>query len=358
MMSKKLFSLLFVLAAAVILILSGCGNESSTSDETTPPSSTEGSSSYETDEGEEKEQSGEEETASIDYPTRAIEIIVSAGPGGGSDNFARAVAQELTDIYGVPVNVVNMPGANGAVARQEILNRPADGYTLLVTVSTFQTEMAQGKIENADKFEGLVMFHEDTYGLHVKGDGPYADIESFIEDAKNRPGELRVGGTYPLTLDELVVRKLEKEAGVTLTYVPYDSAGQMHSDLLGGHIEAIIDEFGPVMELIKSGDVKSILAFNEEKIEELPDVPTSVEKGFNITDGMNRSFVIHADTPQEIKDNLQQAMQKAYESERYKEFMRNNLLHLKEAFLLADDFNALIEKQVAEYKEIYKSLQK
>lgn len=353
MTSKRVITLLIMLVLGLALVLSGCGGQSSQTDDVQAPPSTEDPSA----ESEQSEEQGDEASSNIDFPTRPIEIIVSAGPGGGSDNFARAVAQELADIYGVPVNVVNMPGANGAVARQELLNRPADGYTLQVTVSTFQTELAQGNVEQAEKLEGLVMFHEDTYGLHVNANSPFTDIESFIAEAEKRPGELRVGGTYPLTLDELMVRKLERETGVTLTYVPYDSAGQMHADLLGGHIEAIIDEFGPVTELVEAGQVKSILAFTDQKVEELADVPTSVEKGINITDGMTRGIIIHADTPQEIKDNLQEAMQKVYEQERYKEFMRNNLLHLKEAFKLADEYNALIEKQVAEYKEIYDSLQ-
>lgn len=333
MKRKWMLSIVLVIVMGALLALAGCGS----SDEQTSG-----------DEGEEK----------IAFPERKMDIIVEAGAGGGSDTFARAVGQELSDIFNVPVNIINMPGANGGVALQEMLNRPADGYTIKTLVSTHQTEIALGKIEDPAAFEALALLHEDTYALHVKEGGKYSDIDALIADAKANPGQIKIAGTYSLALDEIVVRKFEKAAGIELNYVPYSETGKMQADLLGGHVDVMIDEFPPTLALIDGGKVKTLMVFAKERIAEMPDIPTSVEKGCDVTDGQLRGFLINAETPQEIKDILEDALKEAYETERYQQYVKDSYLHLKKAFLGSDEYNELITKQAGEYKVILDELTK
>jgi putative tricarboxylic transport membrane protein len=331
MKHNKIFGLILIVMLGITLVLTGFGN---------------------------KLASASNKAGKVDFPTKRIEIIVPAGPGGGSDKFARAVARELTEDFGVPINIVCMPGANGAIGLQEMNNRPADGYTIQAVVSTIQTEIALGNIKEPELIKGLALFHEDTYALHVKSGSQYDSIDTLIAEAKKNPGKIKLGGMYTLALDEIVVRKLEKALGIQFNYIPYTQTGKMQADLLGGHIDVIIDEFPPSLELIKANRMTPIIVFAKERLKAFPNVPCSVEKNVDVTDGQLRGFILRSDTPQEIIAIWEAALKKAYNTERYQKYAADNLLNLKEAYMGSEDYDALIRKQVGEYKEIFDQLKK
>lgn len=344
-MKKYLLALLLLLC----LVAAGCNTS-----ETSNSGANEGSSQGDTETTDSKE--NEEK---IDYPTRTIEIIAGGGPGGGTDTYARAVARELSDILGVTVNVVNHPGAAGAVATQELVSAPADGYTLMTTVSDFQINIAADRTPNylEGEISPLARLHDDTYTILVKTGGRFEDIDSFIAEAKANPGKVTIGGTASLGIDELSVRSFEKEAGIQLNYVPYENAGQMHAALVGGHVDALLEEPGPAISLIDDGSVSMILVFAEERLEDYADVPTTVEYGWNITSGMSRGFVIRADVPNEIKELLGDALQEALNTERYQEFAESQFLHLKDGWLSAEDYKSFLENEVTLYTDILTNLE-
>jgi len=327
-----------------MLILTACGGGG----QQAAPSEQSGQSEEATEQKEEKK---------VDFPTRRIEIIVPAGPGGGTDNLVRTLSQELTEILGVPINVLNLPGANGAIGLQEQNSRPADGYTIQAVVSTIQTEIALGNIEQPELIRGLTAYHEDTYALHVRADSKYDSIEKLIEEAKANPGQIKLGGMYTLALDEIVVRKFEKATGIKVNYIPYSDTGKMQADLLGGHIDVLIDEFPPTMELIKANKVKPLIVFAKERLKAFPDVPCAGEMGIEVYDGQLRGFIIHRDTPDEIVKIWEDALRKAFESERYQKYAEENLLNLKDAYMNAEEYDATIKRQVEEYKQIFAELQ-
>ena len=297
-------------------------------------------------------------SAAPKFPERVVEIIVPAGAGGGSDAFARALGIEISAIFGVPVNVLNIPGASEAIGLQELINRPADGYTLMTTTTTHITEAALGNRPNFSAVEGIALFHEDVYGLHVKADSKWKTIEDFIADAKAKPGQLIVGGQYPMSLDELVLRKLENAIGIELNYIPYDSAGQFLADVLGGHIDMIIDEYSVVKEVLEAGQIRSLLTVNKERLAQYPDIPTTVEKGWNVTDGLIRGLLIKSDTPAEIKAVWEETLKKAYDTDNYQKFCEERLLKFKEAYTDAKGYNELMGRQVGEFKAIIDELKK
>jgi tripartite-type tricarboxylate transporter receptor subunit TctC len=351
MKGKKIIALVLAMTMGLVLVLAGCGGNGSTAATPAPTAAPAATAA-----GTATPEPTPAPSVAPDFPKHQIDIIVGAGAGGGSDTFARALGQELSDLFGVPVNVLNMPGGNEAIALQELVSRDADGYTLMVTTTTHITETALGNREDPDATQVLTLFHEDTYALHVKEGGKYASIDDFIADAKARPGEVTIGGTYPLSLDELVVRKLEKAAGIQVNYVPYSETGKMQADVLGGHIDAMLDEFPPSIELIEAKELRPLVVFAEKRLDNFPDLPTTVELGWDVTDGMLRGVIIKSGTPDDILDLLENAMSEAYHTERYQEFADGRMLNLKDAFAGADEYNAIIKERVEEYKEIYEQL--
>jgi putative tricarboxylic transport membrane protein len=287
------------------------------------------------------------------YPERNIEIIAGGGPGGGTDLFSRAVAKELGEILGTNVIVINQPGAAGAVASQELARRPADGYSIMPTTSDFQINIAVGRTPNyLEQFEPLARMHDDTYTILVSKDSPYQTIDEFIAAAKEKPGKLTIGGTASLGLDELTVRSFAEMAGIELNYIAYEDAGQMHTALAGGHVDALIEEPGAADALLSDGTFKMLLVFAEDRLEEYPDVPTTAEKGWDLTTGMARGFMIHKDVPEAIRKTLEEALAEVLSRPDYQEFAESQFLHLKDGWLSSEEYRALLEEEVKTFKSL------
>ncbi|WP_102346300.1 tripartite tricarboxylate transporter substrate binding protein [Bacillus sp. Marseille-P3661] len=338
MIKKKITLLALLMILALVLVGCNSGGQSAGS------SQSESSGNQAAQETEEKEEQGE-----VKFE-RAIEIKAGGGPGGGTDTFSRAIARELSDILGVPVNVVNIPGAAGAVASQELAAAPADGYSIMPTTSDFQINIAAGKTPNyLEQFDALARIHEDTYSILVKAGSEYADINALIAAAKEKPGEIVIGGTSSKGLDELTVAQFEEMAGIDLNYTPYEEAGKMAAAVLGGHIDAVIDEIGPNIALVEGGQLEASVIFRTERLEQLPDVPTTVENGWDVTTGMSRGFLIHKDAPAELKAALEDALKQAIASERYQEFAKEGFLHLKDGWLNSSEYKEFLQKEVDDF---------
>lgn len=294
-------------------------------------------------------------TSAQDYPQRNMEILVGHGAGGGTDLFARAMAKELEKILGININVVNQEGGAGAIALQNAFNKPADGYSL-VADSSFPIITANGTNRHGlDEFEPVARVQSDTYALWVKTD-QFKDIDAFIQAAQDQPGSIRVGGVAT-GMDEIVTHLFAKEAGIDLNYVPMKGAGENHAGVLGGHLDAMMDKFGPVISLWKEGKIKPLVVFTDERLEDFPDVPTSVEKGWNVTDGVERGFMVKKGTDPKIVSKLENAIKQAMETENYQQYEKASYLYLRDGWLDAADYREKLIDDTERYKKIVSELQ-
>ena len=137
-----------------------------------------------------------------------------------------------------------------------------------------------------------------------------------------------------------------------MNYIPAEGAGNMHSDLLGGHIDVILEEVGPTASYIEDGEFVPLVFFADDRLEDFPDVPTTVEKGWDLTDGVERYLMIHADAPQEIVDLLEEAAKNAAETEEYKEYAANSYLDLRGGWMGSEEFTAKLEEDIEIYEQI------
>lgn len=185
----------------------------------------------------------------------------------------------------------------------------------------------------------------------------FEDIDDFIQQAKERPGEITVGGTGSAGFDEIIVTQFAEAVGIELNYISFEGAGEMHAALLGGHIDAMAEEPGPSIAHLEEGTMKMLIAFADNKLEGFEDVPISTELGIDVTDGQNRGFVVHADTPPEIVKVLEAALEEAKERPDYKEYEKANYLHLRDGWLNSADFQQELETLINTYSEILERLQ-
>lgn len=290
------------------------------------------------------------------YPTRTIEIYTGTGPGGGTDIFARAIGLQLRRTLGVPLVIINQPGASGTIAIDTLQQNPADGYTILAAGPDVPISIALSRVKyDIDDFIPLAKAQHDIAALHVIGTSEFETIHDLVDYAKANPGEITIGGIGTKSIDEIVTAKWAKEAGIEYKWVPYDGAGEFTAALLGGHIDVIFEEVGLVTELVESGKIKTLMLFLDHRIPGM-DVPCSVELGYTTTEGIWRGLFLKSGTPDDIVKYLEEAIRISYDTPVYQAIAESQYLHIREGWSGTKEFTELFTNETTVMKELLKEL--
>ena len=297
-------------------------------------------------------------TASDNYPSRSIEYVVGWGAGGGSDTFARVINIPVRRSLKTNVAVVNMPGAASAVAMEYVQQQPADGYTIFGCTSELVSNQLQGRSKYTYKdFTPILRAHVDVGTIQAIPNENFKNWNEFLAFAKKSSRKVRLGGTGAASFDQIASYVILDSAGITdkVTYIPYESAGEMHASLMGGHIDAIYEEPGVTLDLIEAGKMILLIVFTDKRLEKFPDTPAAGELGYDVPPMLWRGIMVKKGTPQEIVDKLEQVYIKAMQTSTYKSFEKDRLLTLFPGFLDSKDFQIDLSR---EYKLYQKAVQK
>lgn len=255
-----------------------------------------------------EQSSGGAEAAAEEYPTKDISYVVPFDPGGESDITARLQQQPLEEVLGVSVAVSNRPGGGGAVGWSELAtSMKPDGYTWMganlphVVLQPLARDDAG--YETAD-INWAYIFESTPNALVVAKNSKWNSLEDFVEAAKN--GKLTVGGSSSFSANHIGTLALSKEAGVDLTYVPFSGTAAATPALLGGQVDALMTYNTEALDLIDQG-AKVLGVASEERLPNLPDVPTFKEQGFDVVQGAYRGVAVPPDTPDEIRQQVADA---------------------------------------------------
>lgn len=289
-----------------------------------------------------------------DYPSSPIEVIHEYGPGGGTDRFIRAIGEPFEKITGAALVPISIQGGGGIPAYANFQQRPADGYTLLAISPDQVINHALGRIDMGELMP-LARIQYDQGLFLVPADSPFETIEELIEAAKADPGSLKVGITGSAGFDDTVIGLWNLETGAELTSVPFGSA-EMVSNTLGGQVDLMHEEYGPARGLIESGDLRPLVVFSEERLPVLPDVPTAVELGFDVTLGRWRALAMHDDADPAQAAVLFDALAEAAQTESYEKFEEDSALQYRSVVLGPEEFQAFIDKEIAVYTDVLKQL--
>ena len=275
--------------------------------------------------------------AEADWPTRPIEIVVPAAPGGGSDAVSRTVGELLSDATGAQVIVNNLTGASGGRMMDYMANEPADGYTLgLFTISRFMP-MIEGVLPyGVTDFSPVVFLTlEPNWIVARSDDDRFQSIDDVIAYARDNPGQLTIGGSGSLSTDDVIIQKFASEEGVEVNYIPFDGTAPATVALLGGHVDLITGRLSSVVDHVEAGSLSLLLHFHSDEIEfEGEVVPSAVrdlahEGGYPVH---FRSFAVHGDTPSEIVTEIRRAVVNAMERERFQQWLSANAIDLVPQF--------------------------
>ena len=219
-----------------------------------------------------------------DYPSRAVRVIVPFSPGGPPDVIGRPLLQKLSEAFNQPFVFDNRPGASGALGTDLVAKSPKDGYTLLYTTGSHNTNTLLIRKLPYDARRDFAPISQITlsYGqvLVVHPSLPAKTLPAFIALARAKPGALHFGTAGVGNITHVGIEILMAAADIKLIHVPYKGAGLAQNDLLGGHIEVMLPSISQIGPSIQARRVRAIALGGPVRAPALPEVPTFAELGY------------------------------------------------------------------------------
>jgi tripartite-type tricarboxylate transporter receptor subunit TctC len=253
------------------------------------------------------------------YPERAITIVVPFSAGGPTDTVTRLVAEAMSKDLGQQVLVENVGGAGGTLGAGRVASADPDGYTLLLhhigmaTSATLYRKLAYDTL-NAFEYVGLVT--EVPMTIVARKDLEPTDIKGLVEYAKANKDTVTVANAGIGAASHLCGMLFMSAIQTPLVTVPYKGTGPAMTDLLGGQVDIMCDQTTNTTKQIQAGTIKAYAVTSPERLDVLPDLPTTNEAGIEGMEvGIWHGVYAPKGTPAEIVDRLSKSLQVALKDE-------------------------------------------
>ena len=261
------------------------------------------------------------------YPNKPIKFIVPYPPGGGTDVIARIVQEPLSSNLGQQVIIENRGGAGGSIGSEAAARSPADGYTVLFTLSshTINPAIYPKLTFNTEKdFLPVVTIASLPQILVANPDFPAKNVKDVIDMAKAKPGTVAYASVGNGSPGHLAGAMMAGGANVKMTHIPYRGGGPAVTDVMGGQVPLLWVSIPAAANFVKAGKLKALAVSTTKRSAVFPDVPTMIESGFKDfeVDSWYAMFV-PANTPKAAVDRLNAAANKVLASPEVKEKLLN-----------------------------------
>ena len=246
------------------------------------------------------------------YPEEQIDIIVPFAEGGPTDRVTRLIAEPMAAELGAEIVIQNVEGAGGTVAAEQVANAEPDGYTVLMhhigmsTAPTLYPDLAYDPLED---FEMVGLVTEVPMTIIGSPNFEPNTLEELVTYVEENVDDVNYAHAGTGAASQLCGLLFEVSTGIDLNEVPYDGTAPAMDDLLGDQVDFMCDQTTNTTERILGDEVKAYAVTTPERIEALPDVPTTAEAGL---DGVEvtvwHGLYVPAGTPQEVIDALNGAL--------------------------------------------------
>lgn len=221
---------------------------------------------------------------SPDWPSRPVTLVVPFPPGGGNDAVARQIAGPVGQALGQPLVIENRPGAGGTIGSAAVARARPDGYTLLLC-STSSLVMATALYPGLPyRVEDLapVVHIADTPTIWVADPAVSANnLQEFIAAAKQAPGKYGYASGGKNTMPHLAGQTVSARNGLDMLHVPYRGSTPAYADLATGRVNVMMDSIISALPFIESGRVKGLAVSTDQRLPQMPSVPTLAEQGLD-----------------------------------------------------------------------------
>lgn len=297
-------------------------------------------------------------------PERPIEFIASAGPGGGTDQFARIVQSVVQKYDLVPTSVVVTNKSGGAGTEAFVYGEGLKGDPYKVIFSTnlaWLMPMITRAGYDISHMTPVATMAADEFVLWTSAKSSYKTAQDLIDDAKARKTAFRMGGAQSKDTDHILTRKVEDATGINITYVPFKSGGEAAVQLAGGHLDSNTNNPSENVSYWKAGKVRPLCVFSSTPLDSTDevrkgmswaDIPLCKDNGIPIDNfKMPRTvWMAGGVTPEQVEfyvDLLKQVSEKP----EWKEWVARGMQ--SEFFQSGDELKAYIEKDATEHRALF-----
>ncbi len=264
---------------------------------------------------------GEAKAAGVDYPTKPIQFVVPANPGGGTDLGARLLAEYLKDEIGQNIVITNMPGAGGTVAANHVHDAKPDGYTVLYQHEAFVANRVFGLSEYTLRDDYVTVggpFEVDTVCLFSKTISNWDELKK-----KATEGEV-ILGTEVGTSFHILYAAIKDKSGLNIKFVDTGAVSPTLAAMEGGQIDIALVPLGVIKDAVEAGRYHVIgLTSAQQRSKFFPDIPTMKELGVDVYLPKFFFLALPPGTPEAVSSKLQSALESTMQNPELKEKARS-----------------------------------
>jgi putative tricarboxylic transport membrane protein len=285
------------------------------------------------------------EGSTDDYPKGPVQMSVGADPGSGFDLTMRTLVDVLQKekIVDAPMPIENHPGAASAVWLAQMVERKKEADDQVsVTSLVMMTNKARAQSKyNYDDVTMICRLLSEYFVVVTSADSKYKDLKSVLDAVVKDPKSVPVGAASD---DQLPFALLVDAAGgeaSKINFVAYDGGGEQSAALLSGDIKVAIAGTSEFLPLIESGKLRALTVVGEKRLKGLPDVPTSVEQGYDVTLSNWRGIYGPPGMPDYAVTYWKKALKKAVNSDSWKKAAKKN--QWETTFMTGDEMNTYLK---------------
>ncbi|HEX2826933.1 MAG TPA: tripartite tricarboxylate transporter substrate-binding protein [Burkholderiales bacterium] len=294
--------------------------------------------------------------AAQSYPTKPVRLIVPFAPGGATDTFSRALAQELTHTLGQSVVVENRPGAGTTIGADLVAKAPPDGYTLLFT--DLSTHTITGSLYQKLSYDPLKSFapvavaNSSPLLLVVHPSVGVKSVKELIAVAKRQPG-ITCGNSGIGTVTHMTAEKFRMRANIRTTAVNYKGGATPVIALLGGEIAMLFATVPASIEHVHKGKLVALGVAADTRSPFFKDIPAIGETIKGVDGAVISGVLAPAGTPRAVVDRLNAEFIRASEAPKVKEIYATNAAEAMK--LTPPQLQAAMEKDARAWAEVVKA---
>jgi putative tricarboxylic transport membrane protein len=290
-------------------------------------------------------------------PSRTIEIIVPAGPGGGADQMARTIQGIVSkhNLSKQSMVVINKSGGAGGEGFLDVKNSKGNPHKLVITLSNlFTTPLATGIPFSYKDLTPVAMLALDEFVLWVNADKPYKTAKDYVDAAKKANGSKQE--------DQIITVALEKQTGAKFTYIPYKGGGAVAVQLVGDHIDSSVNNPIEAVAQWRAGKLKPLCVFDgkplayHDKIagdRAWDSIPTCKSAGIDVEYVMLRGFFMAPGASQDEVNYYIDLFKKVRQTPEWAKLMSDGAFN--QSFMTGKEYVNWVANEEKRHEELMKA---
>ena len=286
------------------------------------------------------------------FPQRPIRVIVPFNPGGGTDTYVRILQKAIkdNDLMPQPLVIMNKPGGGATIGSTYVKDAKNDGYTLLCLHEALLTSKVTGQSPHGpEAFEAVAATGEAGMLIIVNDAGPFQSMEAFMDEAKERPETLKFGVNFGTPTHFAGIQLENTVPGARFRLVSAGGGANRLAALMGGHLDAAIFSVGEFVRF-RSNGLRALAYLREERLDELPDIPTAEELGYPVFSSNLQYWWYPKGTDSKVVDYMADVLKKAMDSDYT--VNRSNELRIDPRTIVGEELQDRIDRKMRLFSEM------